>query len=104
MAGLRWIPIAAISIMLAGCASSGERAAPLTTPQSVVAAYFAALNAHNEASARPLVTSGFAALSFNPHDGWFNDDVKITHLETARPRYTHNAYGYEARVRIRYVV
>jgi hypothetical protein len=101
--GIRCLPLVAISIVLAGCASSGKRAAPIAAPQRVVAAYFAAGNAHDKARARPLVTPGFARFSFNPHDGWFNGAVKVTHLETTRPRYTHNAYGYEAHVGTSYV-
>lgn len=104
MQGIRWIPLIAISVMLVGCASAGKSATPPEPPQRVVAAYFAALNAHDKAQARPLVTPGFANYSFNPRDGWFNSRLKITQLETTRPRYTHSRYGSIAHVRTRLVV
>jgi uncharacterized protein YceK len=96
--GVRWLPLVAISIMLAGCASAGKRAAPPATPQHVVAAYFAALNAHDKTRARPLVTADFARFSFDdPHSCWFDGCVKITHLKTSKPRY--DRYGADVRVR-----
>jgi hypothetical protein len=92
----RGLPVVAFSLLLAACGGTSKRAAPPITPQQVVAAYFAAGNAHDKARARPLLTPGFAALSFNFHDGWFNSNVNVTHLKTSKPRY--DRYGADVPV------
>ena len=90
----RWLPVVAISLVLAAC---GATSAPLVTlpgPKHVVVAYTAARNAKDKAAARPLLTRSFARLTLNDSGKWFDGRVKITDLRISKQFYdAHFRYG-----------
>jgi len=75
-------------MLTAGCDAGDKRAAlpPVNaSPQRVVAAYIAALNAHDLRTARALLTPAHERDVESEADSWFTNLRSITHLHLHRP-------------------
>jgi hypothetical protein len=69
-----------------GAASNHVALPPLSaSPQRVVAAYVAAINAHDTATARALLTPAYGRLTADAPDSWFTNVESIKHLRLNKP-------------------
>ena len=95
--------------LLAGCGSATSDARHVALPAAgapparVVAAYVAALDAHDVATAKALMTPRFRQLVEHQVDSWFTNTVSIRRLKTGAP-YAVPGVGSSVRRRfVRYV-
>jgi hypothetical protein len=82
---VHWLPVAVIALLLSACGGTSTPAARHATPERIVALFIAALDAHDKAAARPLLTPTFARYALDQSGSWFNDSLKITRLRTSKP-------------------
>ena len=82
-----------VAMLAAGCGSGNKRVTlpPVNaSPQRVVSAYIAALNAHDLRIAQALLTPAHAREVETEEDSWFRNLRSITHLQLHRPvHYRH---------------
>lgn len=79
---------AVVAVATAGCGATSRRVAlpPVSaSPQRVVAAWVAAINAHDTETARALMTPAYAKLSDRAPDSWFTNVESMTHLRVNKP-------------------
>src|SRR5262245_19439744 len=93
----RGLLIAVVAIGVSGCGGAKHVTlpGPSASPQEIVSAYIAALNAHDVTTARALLTPDHARVVGRAVDGWFTNTVSIKNLQMNKP---HND-PYDARQR-----
>ena len=98
-----------VVVLAAGCSGSRSKSVSIppvdASPQRVVTAYVAALNAHDVRAARALLTPAHARRVESAADSWFTDVKSITHLRLSRPTIdTSNPRSMRAVVGVRFVL
>ena len=82
------LPVALAAVaLITGCGSASRHVSGPpnnASPQRVVAAYVAAINAHDVAKARHFLTPAHAAQVNSETDSWFTNVRSIKHLDTFR--------------------
>lgn len=76
----------ATAIGCGGGSGPAPSPAPPASPSAVVRAYVTALNSHDTARARKLMTPEWAGVVSRQVDGWFTNLVRIQALRIGRPR------------------